>query len=255
MSSERLRAEINEMHSNPESFKEKLAEFEDDTQLCDGIVLLNPYQRSSRKDSVEAEPNMLDRLLGKLTNTLGNKMKIKFKGNTTQADFDLFNRLDDNIYRAKSQIIKKEKIGLTKSGIKTVTELSFILGKFKNRNPDGQNIIVDPYDTDEPKQVAAIITVQNGDVLNVQINWHVEPSTILKEWHPAFDIDSEPLMHPPKQKTPWESKNMTESEFKQKRIDSRLQDIRETNPDQFMKLLDLVESGKLDSLLKLAESL
>lgn len=194
----------------------------------------------------------------KLVKVRGEKMNVELK-RTTRADYELLNRLVANKDRAKLEQVSEDKIGLTGNSTKTVKLLSFIVGRYKNKIEsefNTQKVFLDVYDRADPVEVAKIITIDNGKSKIVEIRWITDPIIITDEWDRDFALDNKPdIQELPRKATPWEKRGLTEEEFNKRKAMSRLEDIQEQNPKQFQALLDLVESGNLEKLVKLADSL
>jgi hypothetical protein len=194
----------------------------------------------------------------KLIKIKGEKMNVELK-RTTSAEYELFKRLIGNESRAILEQISKEKIGLTGKSTKTVELLSFIVGRYRNKiesELNSQKVFIDIYDRTDPVELAKVITIDKGNSKVIEIRWITDPTIITDEWDRAFDLASAPkTQEKPRELTPWERRGLSEEEFNIKKSMSRLEDIQEQNPTQFQALLDLVESGNLDKLVKLADSL
>lgn len=194
----------------------------------------------------------------KLVKVKGEKMNVELK-RTTSAEYELFKRLVGNEDRAKLEQISEEKIGLTGNSTKTIKLLSFIVGRYRNKIEsefNAQKVFLDIYDRTEPVEVAKVITIEKSNSKIVEIRWITDPAIITDEWDRAFDLKSTPQTQvKPRIATPWEKRGLSEEEYNRKKSMSRLEDIQEQNPTQFQALLDLVESGNLDKLVKLADSL
>lgn len=194
----------------------------------------------------------------KLVKVKGEKMNTTLK-RTTSTDYELFKRLVANTDRAKLEQISEEKIGITGNSTKTVKLLSFVVGRHRNKIESEFNtpkIFLDVYDRTEPVEVAKVITIEKDNSKTIEIRFVVDPAIITEEWDRDFDLESKPLIQEkPRKPTPWEKRGLSEEVFNRKKSMSRLEDIQEQNPTQFQALLDLVESGNLDKLVKLADTL
>jgi hypothetical protein len=194
----------------------------------------------------------------KLIKVNGEKMNIKLK-RTSEEDYKLFSRLVANSDRAILEQISQDHLGITGGSTKTVQTLSFIVGKYKNiieREFKDKQVFLDVYDTAEPKDIAKVITIDHGKSKIVEIRWIVDPFIINEEWDRDFNLDSKPqIERPPRKKPKWEMMGITEEEFNKRKAMSNLDELQEQNPKQFSALLDLVKSGNLNKLIKLADTL
>ncbi|MFT5636399.1 MAG: hypothetical protein ACI89T_001864 [Cognaticolwellia sp.] len=194
----------------------------------------------------------------KLIKVNGEKMNIKLK-RTSEEDYKLFNRLVANADRAILEQISQGHLGIDGGSTKTVQILKFIVGKYKNKIESefkDKQVFLDVYDTAEPKEIAKVISIDNGKSKIVEIRWIVDPFIINEEWDRDFDLDSKPQIEsPPRKKHKWEIMDITEEEFNKRRAMSNLDELQEQNPEQFTALLDLVKSGNLNKLIKLADTL
>jgi len=194
----------------------------------------------------------------KLIKVNGERMNIKLK-RTSEEDYKLFSRLVANKDRAILEQTSQNNLGIADGSTKTVQTLSFIVGKYKNKIESefkDKQVFLDVYDTAEPKEIAKLITIDNGKSKIVEIRWIEDPLIINEEWDRDFDLDSKPQIElPPRKKPKWEMLGITEEEFNKRKAMSSLDELQEQNPEQFTSLLDLVKSGNLAKLIKLAETL
>ncbi len=211
--------------------------------------------KKNKKD-VDQSSSTLEKIKSKFRS--GNMKNVTLK-NTTEADYQLFTRLAANKDRATLTTNSVEELGLNKTSKKTKETLSFIVGKYKNKITDEYShlrVFKDVYDRYDPMEVAQIITIQKGDHKIIEIRFITDQTIINGDWDDHFSLDSIPEIHQaPVKKPKWERMGISEEEFNRKKGMARLEDIQEQNPTQFQALLDLVESGNLDKLVKLADTL
>lgn len=194
----------------------------------------------------------------KLIKIRDEKMTVKLK-RTSEEDYKLYKRLVASEDRANLELLSKEELGLNGNSTKTVNLLSFVVGKYKNKIESdfkSMQVFLDVYDTADPIEVANIITIDNGKTKIVEIRWIVDPDIIINEWDRDFDLESKPqIQEAPRKKPKWETMGISKEEFNKRKARSSLDEMQEQNPEQFNALLDLIESGNLVKLMKLAETL
>lgn len=179
------------------------------------------------------------------------KKELKLVNGTTKEDIELFNRLLKNRGRCSPQNIP------SKAGVNNATDVLETLIDFEMQP---QYAISNGQESKTAFQYIGkriIKTKKSNNPLmpekkTTEIIWNIQPSEFMQ-----WDIDNSINLPERKvvKKEPWEEIGVTEGEYNRRKLEARLEDIQRVNPDAITSLLDLVNTGKLDKLIKLAESL